>query len=155
MAVVVYVSFDHDDQKQVDSFNLFKKNSKHLLDFHDHYFKELSTAGEEKFIKCQLNDNHSKLVREEILKKFEKCSKLVVLIGDTTHKNNWVEWEVNNFYKKKESLFSGKAWKSIRGVSLEGFDKAIKPKALECRSMSVLAWDLEVLDKWIEEDANL
>jgi len=62
-----------------------------------------------------------------------------------------VEWEVNNFYKMKDALLSGKAWMNIRGMFLEGCEKATAPKALECRSTQRLAWDPEALEKWIDE----
>jgi len=50
-------------------------------------------------------------VRDEIMKKFEKCSKLVVLIGDDTYKSDWVEWEINTFIRMKERLSGEKTWK--------------------------------------------
>jgi len=152
MAINVFVSFDQTDQKQVEAFNLLKSRSKHVFEAHDYCFKETSADGSEKLIQCQLNDGRSKAIREEIIKKFEQCAKLVVLIGDGTYKNAWVEWEVNNFYKMKDALLPGKAWMNIRGMFLEGCEKATAPKALECRSTQRLAWDPEALEKWIEEN---
>lgn len=152
MAINVFVSFDQTDQKQVEAFNLLKGRSKHVFEAHDYCFKEISADGSEKLLQCQLNDGRSKAIREEIIKKFEQCAKLVVLIGDETHKNAWVEWEVNNFYKMKDALSPGKAWMNIRGMFLEGCEKATAPKALECRSTQRLAWDPEALEKWIEEN---
>jgi hypothetical protein len=40
MAVNIFVSYDHDDQKQVGGFKLLKNNPKHPLGFHDHSLKE-------------------------------------------------------------------------------------------------------------------
>ncbi|MDD5120782.1 MAG: TIR domain-containing protein [Candidatus Omnitrophica bacterium] len=150
MAINVFVSFDHTDQKQVESFNFIKGKSKHVFESYDYCFKEISANGSEKLLQCQQNDSRSKTIREEIIKKFEQCAKLAVLIGNETYKNAWVEWEVNNFYKMKDALLPGKAWMRIRGIFLEGCEKAIAPKALECRSTQHLAWDPDALEKWIE-----
>ncbi|MDD3087289.1 MAG: TIR domain-containing protein [Candidatus Omnitrophica bacterium] len=155
MSIKVFISFDHANQKQIEAFNLLKDKTKHLLETHDHGCKEVLADGSVKSITCQVNDGSSKPVREEIIKKFEECSHLVVLIGDETHKNAWVEWEVNNFYKMKNASLAGKAWMKIRGMFIEGCEKAVAPKALESRSTQRLAWDLETLEKWIEESSTV
>ncbi len=151
MAINVFVSFDQTDQKQVEAFNLLKDKTKHVFESHDHSCKEISPDGTEKLVRCQINEGRSKPMREEIMKKFEQCSKLVVLMGNETYKDPWVEWEINNFYKMKDTLSPGNAWKIIRGMFLDGCEKAAAPKALECRSTKRLTWDPEALEKWIEE----
>ena len=40
MAANVFVSYDHDDQKQVGAFKLLKQNPNHPLDFYDHSLKD-------------------------------------------------------------------------------------------------------------------
>ncbi len=102
MATNVFVSYDHDDQKQVGGFKLFKNNPKHPLDFRDHSLKEPVTDKSGKPIKYPPSDPRSKPVRDEIKKKFENASKLVVLIGDDTYKSEWVEWEINTFFRNEE-----------------------------------------------------
>jgi len=151
MAMNVFVSFNPADQKQIEAFTMLKKQTKHVLESHDHSYKEMSAEGSEKSIICQINDGRSKPMREEIIKRFEQCSKLVVLMGNETYKDAWVEWEINNFYKMKYALSPGHAWKMIRGMFLEGCEKATSHKALECKSTKCLAWDPEALEKWIEE----
>lgn len=155
MAANVFVSFDHDDQKQVAGFKLLKNNPKHPLDFHDHSLKEPVTDRSGKPIKYPPSDSRSKPVRDEILKKFDKCSKLVVLIGDDTHKSDWVEWEINSFFKMKEPLSVEKNWKRIRGMKLKGSDDATMPYALmNGRSTKELTWDPGALDKWLDQDPD-
>jgi hypothetical protein len=63
-------------------------------------------------------------VRDEIMKKFEKCSKLVVLIGDDTYKSDWVEWEINTFIRMKERLSGEKTWKRISCLTGAGEKRA-------------------------------
>lgn len=154
MAANVFVSFDHDDQKQVGGFKLIKNNPKHPLEFHDHSLKEPVTDRSGKPIKYPPSDARSKPVRDEILKKFDNCSKLVVLIGDDTHKSEWVEWEINSFFKMKKDLSGDKTWKRTRGMTLKGSDKATTPGALGSQSTKVMTWDPEALDKWLDQDPD-
>ncbi|MEW6236233.1 MAG: TIR domain-containing protein [Candidatus Omnitrophota bacterium] len=154
MTANVFVSFDHDDQKQVGGFKLLNNNPKHPLDFRDHSLKEPVIDRSGKPIKYPPSDNRSKPVRDEILKKFEKCSKLVVLIGDDTHKSEWVEWEIDNFFKMKKDLSGDNTWKRIRGMKLKGCDNAKMPSALMGRSTKELTWDPVNLDKWLDQDPD-
>ena len=153
MAANVFVSYDHDDQNQVNGFKLLKNNPNHPLDFHDHSLKEPVRDKYGKPIKYPPNDSRSKPVRDEIIKKFDKCSKLVVLIGDDTYNSDWVEWEINSFFEMKEVLSGENTWKRIRGMKLKGSDRANMPNALmNGRSTKELTWDPETLDKWLDQD---
>jgi hypothetical protein len=154
MATNVFVSYDHDDQKQVGGFKLLKNNPKHPLDFRDHSLKEPVTDRSAKPITYPPSDPKSKPVRDEIKNKFENASKLVVLIGDDTHKSEWVEWEVNTFFKMKEPLSGENTWKRIRGMKLKGSSYASIPVALGGQSTKVLDWDPELLNNWIDQDPD-
>jgi len=154
MSANVFVSFDHDDQRQVGAFKLVKNNPNHPLDFHDHSLKEPVLGLGGKPIKYPPTDARSKPVRDAIEKKFERASKLIVLIGDNTHESAWVDWEVKTFYTMKEEISGDKTWKRIRGMTLKGFDNAAVPNALANRSTKVLAWDPEALDRWLDLDPD-
>ncbi len=155
MAANVFVAFDHDDQKQVAGFRLLKNNPKYPLDFRDHSLKGPVTDRSGKPIKYLPSDPRSKPVRDEIISKFENASKLVVLIGEDTHKSEWVDWEINTFYKMKEPLSGDKTWKCIRGMLLKDQDKAAIPSALYSgRSTKWLNWDPEALDRWLDQDPD-
>jgi len=155
MAANIFVGFDHDDQKQVGGFKMLKKNPKHPLDFRDHSLKEPVTDKSGKPIKYAPSDPKSKPVRDEIKKKFENASKLVVLIGDDTYKSDWVEWEINTFIRMKEPLSGGNTWKRIRGMKLKGCENATMPSALmDGRSTKELTWTPETLDKWLDKDPD-
>src|ERR1700722_8325041 len=104
MATNVFVSFNHDDQRQVGGFKLLKNNPKHPLDFQDHSLKDAVRDRSGKPINYPPDDARSKPVRDAIIKKFENASKLVVLIGDDTHKSSWVDWEINKFYEMKQNV---------------------------------------------------
>jgi hypothetical protein len=79
MAANTFISFDHDDQRQVARFKLLKSSPKHPLDFQDHSLKDAVRDRSGKPIKYPPSDARSKPVRDAIIKKFENASKLVVL----------------------------------------------------------------------------
>ena len=154
MSANAFISFDHDDQQQVAGFRLLKNNPRHPLDFQDHSLKDAVRDRTGKPIKYPPSDPRSKPVRDEILGKFDRASKLVVLIGDGTHSSEWVAWEINTFYALKEKISAANTWKRIRGMTLKGFEQATIPAALYSgRSTQWLAWDPEALDKWLDADA--
>jgi hypothetical protein len=150
----IFVSYDHDDQKQVGAFKLLKHNPKHPLDFQDHSLKDPVLGASGKPLKYPPSDPRSKPVREAIRKKFERASKLVVLIGDRTYTSDWVEWEINTFYDMKEEISCENTWKRIRGMKLKGSDQATVPGSLGGKSTKVLEWDPETLDKWLDLDPD-
>jgi MTH538 TIR-like domain (DUF1863) len=125
MAANAFISYDHDDQKQVTGFKLLKSNPNHPLDFQDHSLKTPVLNSQGKPIKYPPNDARAKPVRDAIEKKFKNASKLVVLIGDDTHKSKWVEWEVNKFIEMKKDLSGEKTWKRIRGIRGQGHRRSI------------------------------
>lgn len=151
MATNVFVSFDHDDQRQVGGLKLLKNNPNHPLDFQDHSLKDAVRDRSGRPIKYPPSDARSKPVRDAILAKFDRASKLVVLIGDDTHASEWVDWEIKAFYALKQPLSKENTWKRIRGMILKGSEQAQIPNALyNGRSSQWLAWDPEALDKWLD-----
>lgn len=155
MAANVFVSYDHDDQKQVGAFKLLKNNPDHPLDFQDHSLKNPILGSSGKPLKYPLTDERSKPVRDAIKKKFERASKLVVLIGDDAHKSDWVDWEIKTFFTMKKEISGDKTWKRIRGMTLKGSDNATIPNALmNGSSTQWLAWDPEALDRWLDQDPD-
>jgi hypothetical protein len=151
MATNVFVSFNHDDQRQVGGFKLLKNNPNHPLDFQDHSLKDAVRDRSGRPITFPPSDPRSKPVRDAIVAKFDRASKLVVLIGDSTHASAWVDWEINAFYALKEPLSKENTWKRIRGMLLKGSEQAVVPNALyNGHSTQWLAWDPEALDKWLD-----
>ncbi|HEX9897065.1 MAG TPA: TIR domain-containing protein [Dehalococcoidales bacterium] len=154
MATNVFVSFDHDDADQVNGFTSLIKNPNHPLDFHDHSLKEPVRDWTGKIIKYPPDDARSKPIRDEIIDKFQRASKLVVLVGQNTWQSDWVQWEVDAFYEMKSRL-PGETWKRIRGMRLKGCDNARIPDVLlNGRSTMYMSWDPDAIDKWIEQDPN-
>ncbi len=155
MATNAFLSYDHDDQKQVEGLKLIKNNPRHPLDFRDHSLKEPVTGSGGKPIVYPPTDPRSKPVRDEIIRKFDAASKLVVLIGDQTASSDWVDWEIKTFYDMKHKLSGENTWKRIRGMKLKGSENAPLPPALyDHKSTAHLKWDPEALDKWLDEDPD-
>ena len=154
MTANVFVSYDHDDQNQVNGFKALIQNPNHPLDLHDHSLKGPVTDLSGKPIKYPPSDPRSKPVRDEIINKFNNASRLVVLIGDLTYRSDWVTWEINTFYQMKSGL-PGDTWKRLRGMTLKGSDNAPTPSALmNGRSTKPLVWDPEALDRWLDTNPN-
>ena len=154
MATNVFVSYDHDDQRQVSAFKLLKHNPNHPLDFHDHSLKGPILGASGKPLKYPPSDARSNPVRDAIRNKFERASKLVVLIGDNTHESDWVDWEIKAFYAIKSEISGENMWKRIRGLRLKGSEYATVPSALGGRSTKILVWNPETLDKWLDLDPD-
>jgi hypothetical protein len=75
MAANVFISFDHDDQRQIAGFKLLRHNPRHPLDFQDHSLKEAVRDRTGKPIVYPPTDPRSKPVRDEITGKFNRASR--------------------------------------------------------------------------------
>jgi MTH538 TIR-like domain (DUF1863) len=119
MAWNVFVSFDHNDQRQVGAFKLLKNNPNHPLEFQDHSLKDAVRDRSGKAIEHPRSDSRSKPVRDAILAQFDRASKPVVLVGNNSHASKWVEWEIDTFHALKQPLSKENTWKRIRGDDSE------------------------------------
>ena len=138
MAANVFVSYDHDDYSKKNGFLALKNNPNHPLDFHDHSLKDPVRDARGNVIRYSPNDERSKPVRDEIIKKFERASRLIVLIGNDTWKSDWVDWEVKTFHSMKEKIDEGVAYKRIRGMFLKDRSGSKIPESLNRRSVNAL-----------------
>ena len=73
---------------------------------------------------------------------------MVVIIGESTHKSQWVKWEIRTFYDKKKSL-PGKTNKRIRAMKLKGCHDAILPKTIKDLAIPAMNWDLNAFYHWL------
>jgi len=149
----IFISFDHDDQAQVQGFKLIPR-SNHPLDFRDHSLKEAVTNQYGRPIIFPPSDPRSAPVRKEIIEKFQNASKMVVLIGQNTAQSEWVDWEIKTFFNIKHQLSGDITWKRIRGMRLKGQDWAAMPPALGGRSTEILNWDPTMLNRWLDLDPD-
>lgn len=154
MATNLFVSYDHDDQAQVNGLRAIKFNPNHALDFHDHSLKDAVRDPAGVPIKYPPSDPRSQRVRDEISAKFEHASKLLVLIGDRTHASDWVAWEIETFFAMKRLISGANTYRRIRGMRLKGSSDAKLPPTLAERSLPPLDWDPDALLRWLAENPH-
>lgn len=123
MPTNVFVSFDHDDQLQVQGLKLLKHNPNHPLEFRDHSLKEPVVNRAGKPITYSLSDDRSKPVRDEIKRKFENASKLVVLIGSNSHESEWIDWGDQDIFQYEKAAVWGEHVETDSRNAAEGFWK--------------------------------
>ena len=137
---ILYVSFDHADPRQLEAFRALQATFANPVDFAVH-----PSTGP--------TDPRSKPVLDEIVGKFDRARKLVVLMVDTTHNDAWVEWEVRTFYDMKEKIYGNKTWSRICGMRLQRFDNAQTPEYFVGRTTETIAWNPDRLDAWVAREA--
>jgi len=150
----VFISFDHDDQEQVAGFKALINNPNHPLDCHDHSLEEPVVGRRGKPLMYPPNDQRARPVRKEILKKFDKASRMVVLVGQSTHSSEWVNWEIVTFFERKKQLPDG-ASERIIAMRLKGCDNAPLPRSLKGRSSTTIPWNPRALDRLLDKPLNV
>ena len=99
-------------------------------------------------------DVESGLQTETKLKELlNKATKMVVLVGETTHNSQWVNWEIQVFYDKKSNL-PGDAAKRIKAMYVKECRDAKLPSIARRLEISTIAWDLTVLNRWFKINLN-
>ena len=150
MPTNIFISFDYNDRDEANGFRSISSNTNHDLSFHDWSLQNPVTSQRGKPLTFLPNDERSKPIREEIKKKLDKASKLVVLIGEDTYSSKWVEWEIYTFYEKKKNVSGDNTSKRICGMKLKGIDNVTIPRALQRRSATILPWNLDKLETWLD-----
>ena len=90
--------------------------------------------------------NPNKAKNEEYIKsllrpKINWASTMLVLIGDETHKSDYVTWEIE---------YAAKEGKRIIGIYLPGEADSIVPEALEIHGDALVLWDPSSIIKAIQ-----
>jgi hypothetical protein len=75
-------------------------------------------------------------------------------LGDDTHKSDWVNWEIDNFFELNKIIVKDKTWKRIRGMKLKGSEEATLPSSLYGKSSKHLTWNPEDLDTWLNANPD-
>ena len=148
MPAHIFISYDHGNAVQVEGFRGLIRNPNHALECHDRSLPSPVRDRHGQIIALLPDQPSAEPVRVAIRRLFEKCSRLVVLIGDDTHSSRWVEWEIKEFFRLKSSVGSDAA-KRIRGMRLKSA-RGGDPAALTGRSAPTLGWDPAALHRWFE-----
>ena len=84
MTVHVFLSFDSDDLDLVNLFRGQAKNENSDLEFADYSVKD------------PINSENDPYLKQEIKEKIKQSSIVVCLVGESTHRSDWVELETGH-----------------------------------------------------------
>ena len=124
MAKRVFLSFVEEDLDLVNLFRGQAKNTNSDLEFSDYSVKE------------PYDSTNAAYIRSKIRERIRAASVTICLIGDTTHKSRWVDWEIRTSAEEGNRVF---------GVRLHSSARDISPTALTDLRATVYNWDVDVI----------
>lgn len=96
----VFISFDYDEDKHYK--NLLAAWDKN--DLFDFKFYDGS-------VKVPVNSTDAGPIRRVISQRIDDCTRLLCIVGEETHKSDWVAWEINKAKEKNKKLIAVKTEK--------------------------------------------
>ena len=153
MPTNVFISFERHNLRQVNSIRALANNPQHDLEFHD--WSEIKPVKDKKGtpLPYQPDDPRSKPIKRELRRLLKKATKMVVVIGKFTHESNWVNWEIQSFYDRYDSI-SGDGNKRIIAMHVRDTNSIEFPKILGTYSIPQMKWDMDALAQWINANPN-
>lgn len=125
MAKRIFLSFVEEDLDLVNLFRGQAKNKSSDLEFSDYSVKE------------PYDSMNAAYIRSKIRERIRAASVTICLIGETTYKSRWVDWEIRTSAEDGNRLF---------GVRLHGSAiKDISPKAITDLKAAVYNWDIDTI----------
>lgn len=149
MPTNVFISFARENLKQVESIRALAKNPEHELEFHD--WSELEPVKDKVGtpLPYQPFDKRAAPIIKELKGLLKKATKMVVLVGETTCRSNWVNWEIQTFYDQKSNLASD-ATRRIIVMYVKECEDAELPKRVKKLKIQTMEWDLKALNRWFK-----
>lgn len=153
MPTNVFISFERHNLQQVNSIRALANNPQYKLEFHD--WSELEPVRDKVGtpLPYQPGDPRSKPIKKELRSLLKKATKMVVVIGEFTHESNWVNWEIQSFYDRYNSV-SGDGNTRIIGMYVRDMNNIELPNILRTYSVPQINWDLYALSIWINANPN-
>jgi DNA-directed RNA polymerase subunit L len=133
MARNVFLSFVEEDLNLVNLFRGQAKNENNDLEFSDYSVKE------------PFDSENADYIRQEIRNLIKKVSVTLCLIGETTYKSRWVDWEIKT---------SAELGKGLVGVRLHSSSKDIVPQSLIDNKAEIVDWNIKEIVQAIERAAK-
>jgi hypothetical protein len=125
----VFLSFVVEDQDLVTLFRGQAKNKNNDLEFSDYSVQE------------PYESTNATYIRSKIRERIAAASVTICLIGQTTYKSKWVDWELRTSKEESNKVF---------GVRLHSDSaKDPTPPALVDLKGSVVNWDIDAIVKLI------
>ena len=116
----VFLSFDYDDLAQVNGLRGLIQNPNHELEAYD------------ESVRKAIESKNKAYIKQVIGEKIRRSSVTVCLISATTHKSEWVDWELGE---------SARQGNTIIAMALKGVDRATLPKLIRERNLTFHPWD--------------
>lgn len=129
----VFLSFRGEDKTLVDLFRGQAKNKNTDLDFIDFS------------LRAPFNSENAEYIRMGIRERIRQSSVTVVLITESTHQSQWVDWET------RESVRLGKG---VIGVKLKDDPPVKIPDAIKEYGFRVVGWNHAEIRRAINEAAE-
>lgn len=126
----VFISFAYEDIDEVNLLRGQAKNDKTGLEFDDHSVKEA------------FNSDNADYIKRQIRGKIDKCSVSIVYLSDNSAKSDWVNWEIEESFKRG---------KGVIGVHKGESPPRNLPKEFTKNNCKTVKWSHEELSKAIEE----
>lgn len=126
----VFLSFDHDDHAQVNGLRGLIQNPNHDLEAYD------------ESVRKAIESKNKAYIRQVIGEKIRRSSVTVCLISATTHKSEWVDWELGESDRQGNTIIA----MALNGVENPPLPALIKQKRIVCRP-----WDADVLKDLIAQ----
>ena len=120
----VFSSFAYEDLAQVNGLRGLMQNPNHELEAYDESVREA------------IHSKNAGYIKQRIGEKIKRSSVILCLISATTHKSEWVDWEL------KESARQGK---TIIAMALKGVEKPPLPNFLKQIKVACHPWDPDLL----------
>lgn len=128
----VFLSFRGTDINRVNLFRGQAKDKNSNLDFIDYS------------LQVPFRSEDAEYIRRGIRERIKNSSVTIVLIGETTYRSEWVDWEI------RESLRLGKG---VIAVKLKREPHLKIPKALIEHGIEPLPWDQTTISQAIQQAA--
>lgn len=125
MAKRVFLSFVEEDLDLVNLFRGQAKNKNSDLEFSDYSVRE------------PYDSDNAAYIRGKIRERIAAASVTICLIGETTYKSKWVDWEIRTSAEEYNKVFGVRLHSSVT--------KDTAPNALMNLKASVYNWDIDAI----------
>lgn len=133
MARRIFIAFDGDDRDQASGFRLLRWNINVEFSFFD------------RSLLSPVQSRDAEYIKRKIREQMHGTSVTVVLIGENTHRNDWVDWEI------EESAGRGNG---LLGIRLKGQSGARIPPGLTRHGARTINWEPSIFEAAIEQAAK-
>lgn len=96
----IFISYDHENDARY-------KNLLHAWNKHDDFDIQIYNGS----LKIGINSENAAYVKSQIKPMITWCSYLLCIIGEDTHKSDWIDWEIKTAIANKKGLIGVKITK--------------------------------------------